>query len=182
MSVSTPSFKAPLFLFVSVLAFGLGMVLVIGAQRTTENRSRASGDGPYNCSLLCGPPSGSLTSAVCQQCLSAGGTVVLVNGSGCSMDALPEAPVSCQNCPGDFYINESGRPTCGTQPSITPVLPQESSWADCQQWNAQNICIRTYWQLTEEDWRCSKRWEYLNMCSVELPDAPRPEEDPGLNP
>ena len=189
MSLQNKAFNAPLFIIVSVLAFGTGLVIVTASQKSTENRSKASGqNGPYNCSLLCGPPAGSLTSSSCQQCLTAGGTVTLVNGSGCSMDAPPEVSVSCQNCPGDkFYVNTSGRPTCGVDLNVSPT-PEPNPWGDCvTRIEATGECVQNYWQFVEErenDWRCKPVFAYLNLCSpaVELPTEPRPEQDPGINP
>lgn len=176
-----PAFKAPLFLIVSIVAFGTGIVLVTAAQRTTENRSKASGlAGPYNCSVLCNPPAGNLANSSCQLCLSGGGTVTLVNGSNCSMDAPPESSVSCQNCPGDdFYINASGRPTCGIGPKVSPT-PVVNPWDQCMSWNQQSpdLCVdtyRTYKEKRDADWRCKTAFAYLGLCeypAVEFPSVP----------
>lgn len=183
MSLQNKAFNAPLFIIVSVLAFGTGLVIVTASQISTENRSKASGqNGPYNCSLLCGPPAGSLTSSSCQQCLTAGGTVTLVNGSGCSMDAPPEVSVSCQNCPGDnFYINSSGRPTCGIDPNVSPS-PVVNPWDKCIPWdtNADDACVdtyRTYKEKRDADWRCKDIIldNYPTLCpyeAVEFPTEP----------
>jgi len=75
MSASTPSLKAPLFIIVSVLAFGLGMILVIAAQKSTENRSQAS-LGPYTCATACSPASGGPGGAACLACMNANPTPI----------------------------------------------------------------------------------------------------------
>lgn len=56
-------------LFVA-FSFGTGFLLVTASQQNTEDRSKASFDGPYVCTAACSPPTGSLGSTACIQCFA----------------------------------------------------------------------------------------------------------------
>jgi len=173
MSASTPSLKAPLFIIVSVLAFGLGMILVIAAQKSTENRSQAS-LGPYTCATACSPASGGPGGAACLACVQAN-TTPEPCATECSYANGGPVGTPCLAC---------------KQANATPPPPRGNPWADCAQWGADGKCNYTYWQKQEaldNDWRCKAPWIYYDLCEYstgpqEMPQEPRPAEDPGINP
>jgi|GEM_PF-888252 hypothetical protein len=85
-------------LFVA-FSFGTGFLLVTASQQNTEDRSKASFDGPYVCTAACSPPTGNIGSASCQACMSgiAPTPIVLAPGTQCVISNSSN-PISCNHC------------------------------------------------------------------------------------
>ena len=183
MSLQNKAFNAPLFIIVSVLAFGTGLVIVTASQKTTENRSKAS-SGPYYCDTACSPAAGGIGGSACLACMGS----LPKDGQTCNTDYTTKASNDCENCPGaKFHADPAtGQPRCGSL--VVVPTPTDDPWGDCvTRIEATGECVQNYWQFVEErenDWRCKPVFAYLNLCSpaVELPTEPRPEQDPGINP
>lgn len=116
-----------LILFI-LFSFGTGFVLVVASQRSTEDRSRASGAYGNPCFDACSAASGGVGSDSCRNCMSANGLLptpmpTLSPGSGCSEDADYDHPRSCLHCSGNvyFYNSDIGQTQCGQRPKATPT-------------------------------------------------------------
>lgn len=187
MASTKSAFSVKFFGLFALFSFIAGFMLVLAAQRNTERRSQAS-TGPYVCTAACSPEAGGVGGAACLACMQSVGAPKV--GEVCNADYTTNASNDCENCPGDkWYVNPTtNQPTCGTAP-VVPT-PQENPWADCAQWGADGTCDFTYWEkqeAIENDWRCKPKWLFLDLCEYEtgpqeMPTAPRPEENPGINP